>query len=104
LSRLIYSGDSIVFGWVGSGVYSMIKGDHLPEPSAESWTMKWLDSVLNGRGILSRRALTIIDARGGGLIFVRKLARQRGVHLILLADGDGARWVAASKSRFRIVC
>jgi hypothetical protein len=82
----------------------MIKGGQLPEPAAESWAMKWLDSVLNGTGILSRRPLTIIDARGGGLIFVRKLARQRGVHLILLADADGGRWVAASKNRFRIVC
>jgi hypothetical protein len=82
----------------------MIRSHQLPEPAAESWAMKWLDSVLNGRGVLSRRALATIDARGGGLIFVRKLARQRGVHLILLADADGGRWVAASKNRIRIVC
>jgi hypothetical protein len=53
---------------------------------------------------MSRRRVKSVDARGGGLILVRRLARQRGLHLLLLVDAQGNQLVAASKSRFRIVC
>jgi hypothetical protein len=82
----------------------MTKRNPTPGPAAETWAARWLDSVAAGTGIMSRRLLRSIDARGGGLIFVRGLARQRGVHLVLLADGRGEPWVAASNSPFRIVC
>jgi hypothetical protein len=82
----------------------MTKRKPVPGPAAERWASRWLDSVAIGSRVMSRRLVRSVDTRGGGLIFVRRLARQRGLHLVLLVDADGNRLVAASKSRFRIVC
>jgi len=82
----------------------MTKRNPVPGPAAERWAARWLDSVAIGSRVMSRRLVTSVDTRGGGLIFVRTLARQRGLHLLLLVDADGNQLVAASKSRFRVVC
>ena len=83
---------------------SMMKRKPVPGPAAERWATRWLESVAIGNRVMSRRLVTSVDTRGGGLIFVRSLARQRGLHLLLLVDADGNQLVAASKSRFRVVC
>jgi len=85
-------------------VSSMTKRKPVPGPAAERWAARWLDSVAIGSQVMSRRLVTSVDTRGGGLIFVRRLARQRGLHLLLLVDADGNQLVAASKTRFRVVC
>src|SRR5260370_40050335 len=85
-------------------VSSMTKRKSVPGPAAERWAARWLDSVAIGSRVLSRRLVTSVDTRGGGLIFVRRLARQRGLHLLLLVDAYGNPVVAASKSRLRDVC
>jgi hypothetical protein len=82
----------------------MTKRKPVTGPAAETWATRWLDSVAIGSRVMSRRLVKSVDARGGGLILVRRLARQRGLHLLLLVDAQGNQLVAASKSRFRIVC
>jgi hypothetical protein len=82
----------------------MAKLKQIPGPMAEAWTTRWLDSVAAGPRAMSRRKVASVDAWGGGLVFARSLARQRGLHLILFVDGQGNRFVAASKNPFWIVC
>jgi hypothetical protein len=53
---------------------------------------------------MSKRKVTSVDAWGGGLVFVRSLARRRGLHLVLFVDRQGNQFVGASNSPFRIVC
>ncbi len=45
-----------------------------------------------------------MEARGGGLEAVKALARERGVHLLLLEDDKGEELVAASTKPFEVVC
>jgi hypothetical protein len=82
----------------------MAKLKHVPGPTAEAWTTRWFDSVVAGSRAISKRKVTSVDAWGGGLVFVRSLARRRGLHLILFVDGQGNKVVAASNHPFRIVC
>jgi len=68
------------------------------------WTMRWLDSVAAGASTMSQRKLASIETRGVGLAAVKKLARARGVHLLLLNDDKGDDLVAASTKPFKVVC
>ncbi len=70
----------------------------------EQWTNAWLDSVVNGKSTMSRRSLRRIKALGGGIDAVKKAAKQRGVHLLLLEDDSGAKIVAASLGKFNVIC
>lgn len=45
-----------------------------------------------------------METRGGGLEAVTALARERGVHLLLLGDDKGDELVAASTKPFEVIC
>lgn len=68
------------------------------------WAAEWLDGVADGSYTMSQRKLSSVKARGGGLEAVKALARQRGVHLLLLEDDKGNELVAASTKPFAVVC
>jgi len=53
---------------------------------------------------MSQRKLSSVETRGGGLEAVKALARERGVHLLLLEDDKGEELVAASTKPFEVVC
>lgn len=69
----------------------------------EQWLAKWLDAVVSGQSTMSQRKLTNIEVHGG-LPLAKKLAKQRGVHLLLLTDDRGNDLVAASLFAFKVVC
>lgn len=71
---------------------------------AEAWATAWLDAVVSGASTMSQRQLAVIKLRGGGLALVKKLARARGVHLVLLTDDKGSQLVAASMHPFTTLC
>lgn len=68
------------------------------------WTEKWLASVVDGEATMSQRKLSAVEARGGGLTRVRRVAKQKGVHLLLVEDEKGEQVVAASVKPFKVVC
>ena len=72
--------------------------------STEQWAADWLASVADGSNTMSQRKLTSVDKYGGGLDAVRAVARNKGVHLILLTDDQGNELVAASIHPFKVVC
>ena len=76
------------------------------EPTDETvrWTAAWLDAVADGSSTMSQRKLTSIQQRGGGLEAVKAAAKEKGVHLLLLADDKGDELVAASSKPFKVVC
>ncbi len=77
------------------------------EPTSETaarWAVEWLDGVADGSNTMSQRKLSSVEKRGGGLEAVTALARQRGVHLLLLEDDKGDELVAASAKPFEVVC
>ena len=53
--------------------------------------------------MMSQRKLSSVEARGG-VEAAKALARERGVHLLLLEDDKGAALVAASVKPFEGVC
>lgn len=53
---------------------------------------------------MSQRKLSSIQKRGGGIDAVRVIAKQKGVHLLLLEDDKGNELVAASIKPFKVVC
>ncbi len=53
---------------------------------------------------MSQRKLESVERRGGGLPVIRKLATERGVHLILLRDEKGNELLAASQNPFKVIC
>jgi hypothetical protein len=53
---------------------------------------------------MSQRKLSSVETRGGGLEAVTALARERGVHLLLLGDDKGDELVAASTKPFEVIC
>ena len=76
-----------------------------PTPESESrWAAEWLDGVADGSHTMSQRKLSSVEAQGGGLEAVAVLARQRGVHLLLLEDDHGNELVAAGTKPFAVVC
>ncbi len=53
---------------------------------------------------MSQRKLTSLEKRGGGLEAVKAIAKQKGVHLLLLEDDKGNELVAASVKPFTMIC
>ena len=72
--------------------------------AASQWAAEWLDGVADGSNTMSQRKLSSVEKRGGGLEAVAALARERGVHLLLLEDDKGDELVAASTKPFSVVC
>ena len=73
-------------------------------PLAKIWATRWLESVASGVNTMSQRNRRSIENYGGGLNFVRRLAKERGVHLISLTDDQGNELVAASHHPFKVIC
>ena len=67
------------------------------------WAAQWLDAVASGGAAMSQRKLSSVERRGG-LEAVSALARQRGVHLLLLTDDRGEQLFAASLHPFQVIC
>ena len=68
------------------------------------WATTWLNAVASGAATMSQRKLSSVEKRGGGLPAVQALAREKGVHLLLLTDDKGNELIAASRHPFRVVC
>lgn len=68
------------------------------------WAQRWIAGVADGTFTMSQRKRSAVEARGGGLTAVRRLAEANGVHLLLLTDDRGAELVAASRSPFQVIC
>ncbi len=81
--------------------------DLMTQPAAstdhEAWTNTWLDAVVAGTSTMSQRKLTSIE-KHGGLAEVRRLAKAKSVHLLLVEDDKGNELVAASLKPFKVVC
>ncbi len=75
-----------------------------PRAPATTWAEEWLDSVADGSRAMSQRKLARVEDLGGGLAHVRRLAKKKGVHLLLLTDDKGVPLVAASREPFKIIC
>lgn len=82
-------------------------GDFLTRMSDQKnelqWATDWLDAVASGANTMSQRKLSIIEKRGS-LAAVKKLAEERGVHLLQIEDDKGNELIAASTKPFKIVC
>jgi hypothetical protein len=72
--------------------------------AAHAWAARWLEGVAGGASTMSQRKLSSVETHGGGLEAVEEVARQKGVHLLLLRDDTGTELVAASKEPFRVIC
>ena len=72
--------------------------------TATQWTTEWLDAVAVGSNIMSQRKLSSVQRRGGSLEAVSAIARQKGVHLLLVEDDKGNELVAASTKPFKVIC
>ena len=75
-----------------------------PDSPAHLWATVWLDAVVAGSATMSQRKLSSVEKRGGSLAAVRELAREKGVHLLLLTDDQGNELIAASLHPFQVVC
>ena len=53
---------------------------------------------------MSQRKLSSVQRRGGSLEAVSAIARQKGVHLLLVEDDKGNELVAASTKPFKVIC
>jgi len=69
-----------------------------------TWAAEWLDAVADGSNTMSQRKLSSIEKRGGGIKKVQVIAKQKGVHLLLLEDDKGNELVAASTKPFKVIC
>jgi hypothetical protein len=69
-----------------------------------TWANKWLDAVRDGSTTMSQRRLATIRKHRGGLDAIRRIAKKKGVHLLLLKDEDGNARVAASNTPFKVIC
>ena len=78
-----------------------MKEDERPN---DAWAASWLDGVAARRHAMSQRKLSSVEAHGGGVERVARLARERGVHLVLLTDDQGVEFVVASLRPFKVVC
>ena len=87
----------------GSGAAGGVAGS-APCASTARWAAEWLDGVADGSYTMSQRKRSSVEKRGGGLEAVKALARERGVHLLLLEDDKGEELVAASTKPFEVVC
>ena len=78
------------------------------EPSPQSvptssWAEQWLDGVADGSKTMSQRKLSVIEKQGG-LMVVKDLAIQRGIHILIVEDDKGSKVVAASLKPFDVIC
>ena len=80
------------------------KSESTSETAAAQWAAEWLEGVADGSNTMSQRKRSSVEKRGGGLEAVAALARERGVHLLLLEDDQGNELVAASTKPFEVVC
>ena len=74
-----------------------------PMPDA-TWLETWLEAVRSGASTMSQRKLTRFDTLEGGIAAARRLAKKKGVHLLLLTDDRGDELVAASLHPFKVIC
>jgi hypothetical protein len=65
---------------------------------------KWLDGVVSKPNSMTQRKLSSVEKMAGGLNGARKLAQERGVHLLLLENDKGDRLIAASTKAFKVIC
>ncbi len=72
--------------------------------NAAQWAAEWLDSVADGSNTMSQRKLTSVEKHGGGIEAVKAIAKNKGVHLLLLEDDKGNELIAASTKPFKVVC
>ena len=72
--------------------------------STSQWAAEWLDAVADGSNTMSQRKLSSVEKHGGGIEAVKAIAKQKGVHLLLLEDDKGNELVAASTKPFKVVC
>lgn len=72
--------------------------------AAARWAAAWLDSVADGSNTMSQRKLTSVERLGGGIEAIKAIAKQKGVHLLLLEDDQGNELVAASTKPFKVLC
>ena len=79
----------------------MVPRINYPDPT---WVEQWLDAVRRGATSMSQRKLKRLEDFPGGVSAVRRLAKKKGVHLLLLTDDKGVELVAASSSPFKIIC
>ena len=69
-----------------------------------SWADAWLASVASHPNSMRQKKLSVVEAEKGGLALLRRTARARGVHLLLLSDDRGTPLVAASLHPFKVLC
>jgi hypothetical protein len=74
------------------------------EKTSEQRLARWLDSVASGQNTMSQRKLATVKNQLGGVAAMRKSAKQRGVHLLVLEDDRGEKLVAASTKPFKVIC
>jgi hypothetical protein len=70
----------------------------------ELWIGEWLNGVVDGSKTMSQRKLSSVEKRGGGIGVARKVAKSKGLHLLLIIDDKGTKLVAASKTPFKVIC
>ena len=68
------------------------------------WASAWLDAVADGSNTMSQRKLSSVQKRGGGIEAVKAVAKEKGVHLLLVEDDKGNELVAASTKPFQVIC
>ena len=72
--------------------------------STAKWAVAWLESVADGSNTMSQRKLSSVERLGGGIEAVKTIAKQKGVHLLLLKDDQSNELVAASTKPLEVVC
>ncbi len=72
--------------------------------AAHLWAPDWLNRVAEGGSAMSQRKRSTVELRGGGLDAVRTVAKEKGVHLLLLQDDHGEELIAASTRPFLVIC
>ena len=65
---------------------------------------EWLKSVKTNPDSMSQRKVTTVARWEGGLEELTRLAKESGVHLLLLEDDKGDELVAASTRPFKVLC
>jgi hypothetical protein len=68
------------------------------------WVTEWLKGVADESKTMSQRKLSSVERHGGGMKAASKIAKSKGVHLLLLKDEKGTELVAASKTPFKVIC
>jgi len=72
--------------------------------TSSEWITTWLDGVVSGKSTMSQRSLSTVEKRGSSIAEIKKAAKSRGVHLLLLKDDNGKELLAASMEPFKVIC